>query len=287
MSAPDAERLEALNEEFIRFYEDTRAALVEAQKRIALIVVNGDQMLFFHRGSEPRVIGGLRPPIYTKLKALAHVPLAIFALLTLEAGDALLSRDTALRLSRYRDRLRLSAAALDVRCEVDSGTLPFGITIYDRSLAFLDAVVMRGEVSAQDVHAFVAGLNGEIKALFATAARAQIDALHAEMSRIRESVLSPAEWEMLRIVVMGPHMAHKDDLFLQYFSRLLQTPMYAEKRLVYFEGEDEQGALDLLGTTMIDMRAARAFFADEFRLHRDILGDATGRYLRELFPDDA
>jgi hypothetical protein len=287
MSAPDAELLEELNDEFIRFYEDTRTALVEAQKRVALIVINGDQMLFFHRGGEPRVLDGLRPPIYTKLKALAHVPLAIFALLTLEAGDAPLSCQTALRLSGYRHRLRLSAAALDVRCEVDSGTLPGPITIYDRSLAFSDGVVTRGSVSAQDLHAFVAGLNGEIKALFATAAKAQIDAVHAEMSRLKEDELSSAEWDALRVVVMGPHMAHKDDLFLQYFSRLLRTPMYAEKRLVYFEGADEQGALDLLGTTMIDMRAARAFFADEFRLHRDILGDATDNYLRELFPDDA
>jgi hypothetical protein len=95
-------------------------------------------------------------------------------------------------------------------------------------------------------------------------------------------VLSADDWASLRVVIMGPHMAHKDQNFLQYFSRLLHTPMYADKRVVYFEGEDMAGALDLLGTTLLDFQASRSIFDDEDRLHRDVLADATTHYLDEL-----
>jgi hypothetical protein len=46
-----------------------------------------------------------------------------------------------------------------------------------------------------------------------------------------------------------------------------------------------QGALDRLGTTMLDAMASHAIFADRERLHRDVLADETTQYLRDLATD--
>jgi hypothetical protein len=43
-----------------------------------------------------------------------------------------------------------------------------------------------------------------------------------------------------------------------------------------------QGALDRLGTTMLDAMASHAIFGDRERLHRDVLADETTRYLKDL-----
>lgn len=284
MSVTD--QLDDLDNTFIAFYEATRRHLLEAQKQTALIVVNGDHMVLFHRGGDPEVITGLRPFIYTKLKTLGHVPLAIYCRLMPEAGRPALSQETLGTLADYRRRLGDSAALLDTQEYVERGDLPRPVTVYERALAFLDMVLTDAQVSEAKLDAFAGSMAADVQLMFAAAARAQVDAVHERILELRRSVLSDQEWRDLRVVVMGPHMAHKDELFLQYFSRVLHTPKYTDKRLVYFEGEDQQAALDLLGTTLIDLKASSAFFKDENRLHRDVLADATRRYLQELASAD-
>lgn len=280
------DQLDDLDEKFIQFYESTRRFLVDAQKDTALIVVNGDDLVLFRGDGGPAVITGLRPLIYTKLKALGHVPLAIFSVLLPEAGASALSRGTLATLADYRKRVGDAAALLDTQEYVERGALPHPVEIYDRALAFLDTVLAAEHVSRADLDTFAAGMAADIQLLFTAAARAQVDAVHERMLELKRTVLSRQEWRDLRVVVMGAHMAHRNALFLQYFSRVLHTPKYADKRLVYFEGDDQQAALDFLGTTLIDSKVSSSFFRDEARMHRDILADATQKYLQELDVDD-
>jgi len=95
-------------------------------------------------------------------------------------------------------------------------------------------------------------------------------------------MLSDEQWHELRVLVLGAYMARQGELFLQYFSQLLETPMQGDRRLVYFDGDDLQGAFDRLGTTMLDAMASHAIFGDRERLHRDVLADETTRYLKGL-----
>ena len=175
------------------------------------------------------------------------------------------------------------AHALDTTAEVDSGGLAGPIDILGRAFAFLDQVLADRRASEESLTAFCRANVADIHACFSAAARAQLDACHAQVMYLKERVLSADEWASLRVIVMGPHMAHKNQNFLQYFARLLHTPKYADRRVVYFEGDDVERALDLMGTTMLDRQASQTIFDDESRLHRDLLGDATGRYLDELF----
>lgn len=277
-------RLAALDERFVSIYEATRRRLLDEQKARALILVNGDSMLFYHGGREPEVMTDLRPPLYEKLKTLSHVPLAVHCLLMGECdGGKALPQSVLNALDDYRRQLRASAADFDTTTECGTGILPRKVDILERALAFIDRISVEGRVSLADLTAYGRANVADLHASFSAATRVQLDVCHAHMMYLKEQVLSADDWASLRVLIMGPHMAHKDQNFLQYFSRLLHTPMYACKRVVYFEGEDVEGAFDLMGTTILDFHASRSIFDDETRLHRDVLADATTRYLDELF----
>jgi hypothetical protein len=280
------ERIAALDERFVSIYEATRARLVDAQKTRALIVVIDDRMLLYHGGREPREITGLRPPRYEKLKSLNHVPLAIYCLLQDGIGCGPLPRSALEALEDYRRQLAASAADFDTTPDVESGLLAHRIEMCERALAFLDRVIADGRASRDALVDYCRANLADMNASFLAATKVQLDACHDIMMTLKEEVFSAEDWADLRVVIIGPRMAHKDQNFLQYFARLLHTPMYADRRVVYFEGDGEEvdQALDLLGTTMLDFRAARVIFADDSRLHRDVLADATKDYLDALLP---
>jgi hypothetical protein len=76
-------------------------------------------------------------------------------------------------------------------------------------------------------------------------------------------------------------MAKQGEIFLQYFSKELNTQVAGDRRLVYFDGNDLKGAFERLGTATLDAEAAQAIFGNRRRLHRDVLADATREYLAE------
>lgn len=280
-----ADRIAELDERFVGIYEAARRRLLDEQLARALVLINNDQLLLYRGGGKPEVMTGLRPPAYEKLKALSHISLAIYCLLVGRTDDGHALSPTVLSaLQDYRRQVAATAADLDVAREVATGVLSRNVDLLERALAFLDRVVAAERASEAELVAFSRANVADINVVFAAAARAQLDACHAHMMHLKENVLSAGDWASLRVVIMGPHMARRDQNFLQYFSRLLHTPMEADKRVVYYEGEDIQGALDLMGTAILDFRASQSIFGDETRLHRDILADATKPYLDELLP---
>jgi hypothetical protein len=279
------ERIAALNDRFIGIYEATRRRLVDEQKARALIVVVDDRMLLYHGGSEPQRVADLRPPLYEKLKTLNHVPLAIYCLLAGGAGDgSALPRSVLRVVDDYRRQLTASAADFDTAKDVEAGILAREIGMFERAVAFLDRVVADGRLSQADLVEYCRANIADMGTCFFAATKVQLDICHAHMMQLKEKVLSEDDWASLRVVIIGPHMAHKDQNFLQYFARLLHTRMYTDRRVVYFEGEEVEAAFDLLGTTMLDHRAAQSIFDDDSRLHRDVLADATTCYLDALLP---
>ena len=67
---------------------------------------------------------------------------------------------------------------------------------------------------------------------------------------------------------------------MQYFRKRFAEPSGVETHVTYAEGvRDERAALALVATQRLDRSVALAFFGDEKRLQRDILGDAAERQL--------
>jgi hypothetical protein len=275
------ERLERLDHRFVEIYEETRAKVVEQQKEAALIVIDDDGLLLYRRNHPIQRFPGLQPPLYTKMKTLGHIPLAVFCLLCDHTGGRLTAGLLA-KISAYRGALESSAEDLDTSEEVQQGILPKPSPVYAKVIAFLDAVIAKGCASGEEIAAFAQSVGEDIAPLLAAAARAQLDACNAMVTHIRQQLLSDEQWHELRVLVLGPYMARQGELFLQYFSQLLDTPMQGDRRLVYFNGDDLQSAFDRLGTTMLDAMASHAIFGDRERLHRDVLADETTRYLRDV-----
>jgi hypothetical protein len=275
------ERLERLDHRFVEIYEETRAKVVEQQKEAALIVIDDDALLLYRRNHPIQRFPGLKPPIYTKMKTLGHIPLAIFCLFCDHMGGRL-TADLLARISQYRGALESSAEDLDTSDEVQQGILPKPSPVYAKVIAFLDAVIAKEGASGEEIAAFAQSVGEDIAPLLAAAARAQLDACNALVTHIRKQLLSDEQWHEVRVLVLGPYMARQGQLFLQYFSQLLDTPNQGDRRLVYFDGDDLQSAFDRLGTTMLDAMASDAIFGDRERLHRDVLADETTRYLRNM-----
>lgn len=277
-NAKELEALQRLDQHFVEIYETARAELVERQERAALIVINGDALLLY-RGDQPvQTFSGLEPPLYNKMKTLGHVPLAVFCLLD-HHTDETLTADLLARTSAYRVTLALSAELLDTGAEARQGLLPRPSDIFAKAIAFLDAILARGRVSREELTRFTREAGEDVGPLIAAAVRAQLDACHAIVTHIRQHILTDEQWRELRVLILGAYIARQNELFLQYFARILHTPMQGDKRLVYFEGNDLQGAYDRLGTTMLDVSVANAFFRDSERMHRDLLGNEATRYL--------
>jgi len=280
-SSNKLERLERLDHLFVEIYEETRAKLVEQQKEAALIVIDDDGLLLYRRNHPIQRFPGLKPPIYTKMKTLGHIPLAAFCLFC-DHKSGRLTAGLLAKITEFRGALEASAEDLDTSDEVQQGILPKPSPVYAKVIAFLDAVIAKEGASGEEIAVFAQSVGEDIPPLLAAAARAQLDACNVLVVHIRQQLLSDDQWDEVRVLILGPYMARQGQLFLQYFSQLLDTSPQGDRRLVYFDGDDLQGAFDRLGTTMLDSMASHAIFGDRERLHRDVLADETTQYLREM-----
>src|SRR5262245_30554748 len=271
--------LERLDARFVQIYEAARAERVKHEQKKGLIVVQDDVMLLF-RGDEPvRQFTGLTPPLYNKMKTLGHIPLAIFCLLH-AASDDPLSRSLKGRLVSYRTLLEGAGHDLDVSGEVEAGILPRPVAIHAMATTFLGAVLEAGATSRHKLHGFTRGVCDDVDLVLAAAAQAQLQACESMVREIR-ALLTAQEWAELRVLILGPYMAKQGEIFLQYFSKALNTQVAGDRRLVYFDGDDLRAAYERFGTATLDSEAAQAIFGNRRRLHRDVLADATREYLEK------
>jgi hypothetical protein len=154
--------------------------------------------------------------------------------------------------------------------------------IVTASLALLDEVAASHEYTRPKLLAFVRAMAPLVTENVTEATRAQLDAIHAQVSAWRSNNMTPREWNQLHVLIIGPHMPREGYVATQYFLRLLNEP--AEGRRVVFAEAlwDEPRALDLFGTHLLDGDIGEGFFGDYMRMHRDLLGDAAKEYLPRL-----
>ena len=202
--------------------------------------------------------------------------------MTLTPGDGAVDDDRLKTLAGLRKLIPPAEAGLD-SVKLSAATLARQKQIVAASLAFLDDVAGKRKFARSSLLAFTRGMAPLVMENVTEAARAQLDATHAQVSAWRRD-LSPEEWSRLHVVIIGPHMPREDLVVTQYFLRLLHEPKEG-RRVVYAESLwEEPKALDLLGTHLLDGAVGEAFFGDYMRMHRDLLGDAASEYLPRLLP---
>jgi hypothetical protein len=273
---PPALDLKAGNEAARSVY---KAARERAWSEAGPIVLWDGDDLVFRVGSYRRVSQPI-PPLYHDLKISGHMALGIHALLA-HRGDAALGPVPLFELSRFRETVRKVHNALKER-GLSKEQMQRQDKMLDACEAYLGKVIEARKGSSGDLRELLRSFRPILAENNRDAARAQIDGMHREMQQFRAQ-LGEAEWGKLRVIVQGSQMPRKDNLAVQYFARLLNEPGEGS-RILYAEMLfDENRALALLGTRLLDTQLGDDVWEDPQRMHRDLLGDAARVYLDELF----
>jgi hypothetical protein len=273
-----ADKLTDLNTAAREAYAKGRAALLAAADPVILVAF--DDIVLLRRGE--RRSANFTPPLYHRLKELAHLPLGIFGALAPAALGA--TNDEA-----WRDELaRLEVAAQAAQGDVAAIDAPPAIKaaaskLYDASLAFLRARRMANAAPDLSTLAAQASALAPLTLTLATAAaNAQVDGLHAVVQGWKRELGAEA-WSRLHVVVLGPKTPRVDHLAYQYFVAEL-GPGSPETRVIYAENIFDQAvAMNLLGVLLIDRQVGAAFFGEAGRMERDLLADAARVRILQLF----
>lgn len=258
--------LDELNERFHAAYGREREA---AHSEGPVFVVVADQLILFR--AEERHAFSFSPRAFHVIKSVAHVPVLLY---TLWRQPEAITHGVIRQL-----RGRISATQDDIsREELQQSTRAELRAVLAACAELIDAADDDGPSVVQR-DAFAEALRGPLLRLVHEATELQLAALHAHTQRAL-AMLSQAEKEQLHVVVAGDHQARVRSLPMQYFQKQLAHLHGADQRLTYAEGvRDERGALQLVGTQRVDRELARAFFGNERRMQRDILGDAAEEIL--------
>lgn len=274
MRAIEMKQFDAVNDGFHATYDSLRQAVA---KEVKVLVVLAEAVVL-HRDGE-RTSEALLTRPFEIVRSTAHAPVVVFVSLHRAAGKPL-SASSLSALARLHEHI--SGAARDLRAESSAfgpeAAADLGVVLSTCD-SFLANVLEQRVTSRGALHAFARDLGSVLLRLADVATEIQLASLHRAVESLA-SRLTEGERENLRIVVTGDHQARDRNLAIQYFRERTAAWKDGEERITYAEGvADEQGALDLVATQILDRELAEGFFADPARLQRDVLGDAAKRRL--------
>jgi hypothetical protein len=259
------------------FHEAYSGARDGVREQVPILVVLPSELSLHHQNE--REVRCYSRPSFTRAKSAAHIAVALFAL-TCPESDPEHARVGVARLLQHL------GAALDVSAGSDSEIEGEIKVLLQHCLVFARAAY-ESAPSESVRSAFASDAGPRILRITELATREQIAGLHEAVEAIF-SKLSAREQSELQVVVVGDHQARTRSLGMQYFKRRLREGEAMDRRVTYGENIDNvQDAIALVATRRLDQRIALAFFGDEHRLQRDVLGDAAEHCLEQMrFPPE-
>lgn len=279
--APDARlasaegKLAALNTLARAHYAAAKAATLARLSPI--IVVEPDALTLIRNGVTRREV--YLPARYADLKALSHMALGLYALLSPHADRHDFATWRA-DLAAYRARVAELAPLVDelglhwddakrVRVMVQS------------SLDFMDRVLAAGQVSRAELRAYADDVGPSLLGNLYDASDVELKSLAALVTRWHGE-LTAGEWARLYVVVLGPARPRERLPPYEYFKHQL-GPAGAPRLIRAENVSDVAGALDLLATTVTDRQIAADFFRDPAKIDHGLMRDSTRRHLDAMF----
>jgi hypothetical protein len=253
-------------------FHDTYCAAREDVRRDGPIMVVLAREIVLLRQEQRRAYHYSRP-FFDAAKSAAHVAVMLFTLTSEQPlGPTARSRVEALNrhVVRTLDAFQGSSSA-----ESWASIEP----VLAACLRFSDHA-LRTVGASRD--SFAAEVGPEIVRLTERATCEQIASLHTAVETALAE-LAQSQRQALQVVVVGDHQARSLSLGMQYFQRRFGEADGSDKQVTYGENlTTENEALELVGTRRLDRTIARAFFGDETRLQRDVLGDAAAKCLNDM-----
>ena len=249
-----------------------------------IIIASGEDLTLLRNGKETQ--GVAPPPNYRALTTISHITLTIFLLLE-PYGEGAIS-PARIEILKQLDGFALAAKQpVTESLALNSSLAEEQQTLIDTSRAFIQKIVSKKKWGAKELAFFLETVRPLILNNVKQAAKFRIDHFHRQIIAWKKTI-PQEEWDRLHVVVLGAAMPRKNNLAVQYFSKLLGVRGEGLK-ITYAESIfSHQRALQILGTNLLDTQIGEGYFTDPWRMHRDLLGNAAAVYLDGLtlsYPD--
>jgi hypothetical protein len=250
-----------------------------------VMVMAGDTLIFKYR--EKRTAARIIPPAYHQLKAIDHLVLGIFTLVS-PWPEGKISDSAIAKLELHK--------ALCTKIIGELNTYPFPDSILKRqqkiliqSGEYLHSLLKRKTYRRTERNTFAKNSKQYLLDNTDEAARLEITNLHTQVRQWLKQLDTNA-YNRLYVVIGSSHQARYRELTVQYFDKILSEKSdgsaLSENRLVFAESVfNEAGCLSMLARHIIDQEIGLEFFGDRYRMQRDLLSDAATKYLQTIFPD--
>ena len=264
--------LQDINRSFINAHSAARE--FDLATGPVILYRNGQLVLITN---DTKVTANVILPAYHTFKVFAHIPVAIYLMLSPQGGGPIDSMNLQLLRSYYK---KLEYVQRNInQITLNSTDLQNQKVILSKSMQLLKTIIDNERFNIKELISFTQGMLPFISANIENAARNQLDSIHRQVMAWK-SEMAPERWKKLRVAIQGAVLARDGDLTKQYFKRLL----HIEKeglRLVYKELYfPPTPMLTLLATRSIDRGISVAIFNNPDRMFRDVLSDAAASYIR-------
>ena len=266
--------LQDLNGSFINAH--TTARKIDLTTGPIILHRNGQLVLI---KNNTKVTANIILPNYNTFKVFAHVPVAIYLMLSPQ-GEGMLDFERFLLLRNYYKKLEYVGKNIN-QITLNDEDLERQKIILSKSLQFLKTVINDQRFSNKELFSFTQGMLPLISANIRGAAKSQLDAMHQHVTAWK-SQMTPKNWNKLRVATQGAVLARKEDLVKQYFKRMLNIEkegMRLAYKELYFPPTP---MLTLLATRSVDRGISIAIFNNPDRMFRDVLSDAAASYISTM-----
>ncbi|HAS44209.1 MAG TPA: hypothetical protein DCS93_27270 [Microscillaceae bacterium] len=266
-----------LNRFFRKSYANTRKVMIEKHAP-AIAFVNGG-LLFVRKGVEPRWVN-ITPDLYTDLKTISHIPLAVYVILAIEKEGRL----STAKLTELKNLLLLvneARKAIKSKSFTSDDQRKAQYLQSDLALDLINKCLRTNNFLHQDLKVFLEKSRPLIQRNVLESITAQLEVAHKHTQEFY-SELSDEEKKKLIVVVSGPKAARDQHAITQYFARVLNVKGEGAKILYAESVFSRKGVMNIMGTFLLDTEVGIAFFGDRWRMHRDLLSDAARYYISTM-----
>ena len=240
-----------------------------------IIIARGEDLTLLYGGKE--IPGTPPPPGYRVLTSISHITLTLFLLLE-PYGEGHVSPNRLEKLQQLSHLAKSAKVAVAEYLADDLQLAENQKTLIDKSCSLIETIVGEKKWGDDDLTAFLESVKPQVLENVKLAAKFQIDHFHNQMMTWKKT-MPKRDWDRLRVIVSGAAMPRKNNLAVQYFSKLFGVRGEGNK-ITYAESVfSQKRALQMLGTNLLDTQIGLGYFGDPWRMHRDLLGNAAAMYL--------
>lgn len=274
-SIPDIDDFDKINFDFRKSYKNARDHLLKDINPVIMLM--GDDLILINKTQRDtqRVVR----KAYHQLKAVAHIPFAIYLKLVY-------SLEVELEKSQLSDLENYCSLIVDCKRGLSNSLLSDSQIetqnhLLDSALSFLKTVIDVKWVEQSELLEYVHQSRPYFEKNIEDATRAQLYAMHEVVTKWYNG-FTPEEQYNLKVLISGHKEPRVKSLTTLYFSWFLRVQGEGDV-ICYTEGITEEAEMfNTIGNHLLSKKAATDIFQNPARLHEDLLGNAAEKCLREM-----